>query len=66
MPAVSHLEIVSAENSGFIHHVIKSEKGVSSGDQAVKHQALGAKGHRFDPSKRWKNFLRLVSHLTTS
>jgi len=33
---------------------------------AVKHPALGAKGHRFDPSKRSKLFQGLISQLTTS
>ena len=39
---------------------------VSSGGLVVKHPALGAKGHRFDPSKRSKLFQRLISRLTTS
>jgi len=39
---------------------------VSSGGLAVKHPALGAKGHRFDPGKRLKLFQRLISRLTTS
>ena len=38
---------------------------MSSGGLAVKHPALGAKGHRFDPSKRSKPFQRLISRLTT-
>ncbi|KAK2138514.1 hypothetical protein LSH36_2887g00000 [Paralvinella palmiformis] len=39
---------------------------VSSGGRAVNHRALGAKGHRFDPSKRSKLFKGLISRLTTS
>jgi len=39
---------------------------VSSGALVVKHLALGAKDHRFDPSKRSKLFQRLISRLTTS
>jgi len=39
---------------------------VSFGCQAVKHPALGAEGHRFDPSKRSKLFQGLISWLTTS
>jgi len=39
---------------------------VRSGGLAVKHPALGAKGHRFDPRKRSKPFQRLISRLTTS
>jgi len=31
----------------------------SSSDLAVKHLAFGAKGHRFDPIKRLKNFPRI-------
>jgi len=31
-------------------------KPVSFGGLAVKHLALGAKGHRFNPSKRAKTF----------
>ena len=31
-----------------------------------RHPALGAKGHRLDPSKRSKCFQRLISRLTTS
>ena len=38
----------------------------SSGGLAAKHPALGAKGHRFDPSKMSKLFQRLISRLTTS
>jgi len=34
--------------------------GVSSGDLAVKHLALGANCHRFDLSKRSKLFQRLI------
>ena len=39
---------------------------VSSGGLAVKHSALGANGHQFEPSKRSKLFQRLISRLTTS
>ena len=39
---------------------------MSSGGLAVKHSVLGAKGHRFDPSKVSKLFQRLISQLTTS
>ena len=38
----------------------------SSSGLAVKHPALGTKGHRFDPSQRSKLFQRLISRLTTS
>ena len=34
----------------------KATLHVSSGDLAVKHSALGAKGHRFDPSKEVETF----------
>jgi len=39
---------------------------MSSGALAVNYPAIGAKGHRFDPSKRLKLFQRLISQLTTS
>ncbi|KAK2162521.1 hypothetical protein LSH36_97g07081 [Paralvinella palmiformis] len=39
---------------------------VSSGGLTVRHLAFGAKDHRFDPSKRSKLFLGLISPLTTS
>ena len=39
---------------------------VSSGGLAVKHPALGANGHRFEPRKGWKLFQGLISRLTTS
>ena len=39
---------------------------VSPGGLAVKHPALGANGHRFEPSKRSKLFQRLISRLTIS
>ena len=39
---------------------------VSSGGLAAKHPALGANGHRFEPRKKSKLFLRLISRLTTS
>ena len=39
---------------------------MSSGGLAVKHPALGANGHRFEPRKRSKPFQRLISRLTTS
>jgi len=42
------------------------ESIVSSGGLVVKHTALGAMGHWFDPSKRSKPFQRLISRLTTS
>jgi len=45
---------------------LKSDSFVNSGGLATKHPALGAKGHRFDPSKRSKLFQRLISRLTTS
>ena len=37
---------------------------VSFGGLAVKHPALGAKGYRFDPSKRSKLFKRLLSQIS--
>ena len=39
---------------------------VSSGGLAVKHSALGANGHRFDPNTRSKLFQRLISRLTST
>ena len=38
---------------------------VSSGGLAFKHLALGAKGHRFDPSKRSKLFSQDRGWMTT-
>ena len=46
--------------------VIKMPSVVSFGGLAVKHLALGVKGHRFDPSNRSKLFQRLHSRLTKS
>ena len=39
---------------------------VSSSSLVVKHPALGANGHRFEPCKRSKTFQGLISRLTTS
>ena len=38
----------------------------TKGGLAVKHPALGANGHRFEPCKRSKLFQGLISRLTTS
>jgi len=45
---------------------LSSNQTVISGGLAFKHPTLGAKDHRFDPSKRSKFFQRLISRLTTS
>ena len=47
-------------------HTCHSSLLVSSSGLAVKHPALGANGHRFDPSNEVETFQRLISRLTTS
>ena len=59
------MEVLDSKQSA-IKAIVKIAQHVSSGGLAVKELTLGAKGHRFDTSKRLKLFPRLISQHTTS